>query len=224
MFVIVGVPRSVVATLLQSWIGYKSLARLDAAVCCRTERPKLLSILCSVVILDTTSLPAANARTCNRYLEWLTSRKIKVNAWVFHQDLDQYLVIDFTERTGGDHVHTLCLSGMKEETAAILFAIMSSCRRVCTVSFKDTEHWTGLCVAREAARQSLQELSVIDCGTNSSRPFKPESLPRLQKLHLNGAYTALTVNSLLEAAPALTDLRLKNTLVDDDWLHRSWRY
>jgi hypothetical protein len=219
MFVAIGISQTVVVTLLRSWISIRFLARLDSAVCCWTERSKLLSVLCSsALILDTTHLPAANAKTFSKFLEWMMNRKIKVSAWVFHLDLDPRLVIEFAECTGGLHVHTLSVSGMKEETAAILFTVVTTCKHITKMTFKNTEHWTGLCVARVEAMQSLQELSVIDCGTKSARLFMPGSLTGLQMLCFVGNYPASTVNCLIRASLFLVDVRLKDTLVDDDGL------
>jgi hypothetical protein len=216
MFAILGVSQGVVVTLLKNWIGVKSLGRLDSAVCCATERIKLLSVLCSsALILDTASLHAANARSFTKFLGWMIRRKVKVSAWVFHLDVDPCLVIDLAECTGGRHVRTLIASDMKEETAAVLLAVVTTCKNINKITIKNTEHWSGLCVVREEAARALQELSVIDCGIKSSRLFKPGSLTRLQKLHLTGEYPECTVNSLIEASPVLTDLRLKKALVSD---------
>jgi hypothetical protein len=146
---------------------------------------------------------------------WMTKRVIKATDWIFTTDLEPFLFYQFTQCTGGQHVRSLTLSNMKEETAGVFISVFSVCKNISKVYIRDSEHWTGVSVLRGAAELALQELFVINCGTRSIQQFQYNNFIYLQKLCLTGQYSASTVNGLLQAAPNLTDVRLRNTIFDD---------
>jgi hypothetical protein len=210
-------PQGILSVVLRCWIGSRDLAKLDSALCVRTERQQFLDIITSgSFVLQTTSLATARMEKVNQFLEWMTRREIKTKEWTLAVHLEPHLFFEFAQRTGGQHVRSLTLSNMKEETAGIFISVFSVCKNISKVYIKGSEHWTGLSVLRGAAEQALEELSVINCGTGSIQQFKHNEFPHLRKLCLAGGYPAATVKGLLRAAPNLTDLRIQGTLVDDE--------
>jgi hypothetical protein len=217
MFDLLRLPQSVLSLILRNWIESRDLGRVDSAVCCRTERPQFLNFLTSAsFVLNKIGLTATSSRDkANQFLDWAIKREVKAKSWSFSHDLEPYQTAEFAQQTGGPHVRTLTLRGLKGETAGIFVSVFGVCKGITIVALKNTAHWGGLSALRGEAQQSLQELYVYRCGTSNAPQFNRNNFPSLQRLYLIGGYAASTVNSLLQAAPNLTDLRLKYTLVDD---------
>jgi hypothetical protein len=217
MFDLLRLPQSALSLILRNWIESRDLGRVDSAVCCRAERPQFLNFLTSAsFVLDKIVLTATSSRDkANQFLDWAIKREVKAKSWSFSHDLEPYQTAEFAQRTGGPHVRTLTLRGLKGETAGIFMSVFGVCKGISMVALKNTGHWGGLSALRGEAQQSLQELYIYCCGTSNAPQFNRNNFPSLQRLYLSGGYAASTVNSLLQAAPNLTDLRLKYTLVDD---------
>jgi hypothetical protein len=210
---------TVLSAVMSQWIGVRDLVKLDTALHNRLDRSQYLKFVRSnALVLSTTLFPAKCTATVVQYFEWMQRRGMKAREWVISHDLETSLALDFAVHTGGPHVRRLCLSDMKEETAGLLCSVFAMCQCITTVSIEKTEYWTGLGVMRGEAQRSLRELSIVDCGTKSTRLLSRNRFPNLQKLHLVGTYTASTVNSLLQAASNLTDARLKSAQIDDTGL------
>jgi hypothetical protein len=215
MFELVRLPQRALSVILGSWISGSALCRLDSAVCRGSERPQFLDFLKYALILLSTGVPGANAEVTNLCLKWLVRRGIKARHWIFSHDLGPCLFRDLAEHTGGPHVRSLTLSNMEEETGEALHAVFAACKRISTVSFENVQHWTGLSALRGEAELSLQELLIVNCGTRSRLEIKGRTFTNLQRLYLVGGYTASTLSALIMAAPNVTDLRLRQSLVDN---------
>jgi hypothetical protein len=189
MIQLLGVPQNILLTVLSDWSGLHDLARLDSAVCNHDYRPQLLALLrFSTFILSTTTSVTGNEAK-RLLLEWLTKRALKRKFFMIRYDVECSLIMEFAEGTGGEPVRPLSL-----------------------------EHWTGLSVLKGDAADALRNLSVVRCGTKSTRYFDRNCFTNLQSLHLVGEYSATTAKSLLQACPNLTDLRLKDTHIEDTGL------
>jgi hypothetical protein len=215
MFELVRLPQRALSVILGSWISGSALCRLDSAVCRGSERPQFLDFLKYALILLSTGVPGANTEVTNLCLKWLVRRGIKARHWIFSHDMGPCLFRDLAEHTGGPHVRNLTLSNMEEETGEALHAVFAACKRISTVSFENVQHWTGLSALRGEAELSLQELLIVNCGTSSGLEIKGKTFTNLQRLYLVGGYTASTLSALIMAAPNVTDLRLRQSLVDN---------
>jgi hypothetical protein len=215
MFEFVRLPQRALSVILGSWISGSALCRLDSAVCRGSERPQFLDFLKYALILLSTGVPGANTEVTNLCLKWLVRRGIKARHWIFSHDLAPCFFRDLAEHTGGPHVRNLTLSNMEEETGEALHAVFAACKRISTVSFENVQHWTGLSALRGEAELSLQELLIVNCGTRSGLEIKGRTFTNLQRLYLVGGYTAPTLSALIMAAPNVTDLRLRQSLVDN---------
>jgi hypothetical protein len=218
MFQLLGVPQNILSTVLGDWCGLHDLARLDSAVCNHDYRPQLLALIrfSTFILSTTTSVTGDEAKRL--LLEWLTKRALKREYFMIRYDVECSLIMEFAESTGGEHVRTLNLSDMKEETAGTFSAVFSHCKNIANIDLDNLEHWTGLSVLKGDAADALRNLSVVRCGTKSTRYFDRNCFTNLQSLHLVGEYSATTVKSLLQACPNLTDLRLKDTHIEDTGL------
>jgi hypothetical protein len=214
-----GLPQSVLVVIFRYWIGSHHLGRLDSAICCRNERSQFLNLLASSsFLLHTTRLTAATEEKAKKFVDWIIKREVKTREWIFDHDLEPYQTVEFAQRTGGPHVRSLKLYGLKGETVGIFISVFGACKGVSVVTLKRTEHWGGLSALRGEAEQALKELYIHHCGTSKPQQFSRNNFSSLHRLNLVGGYAASTVNSLLQAAPNLTDLRLKQTLIDDTGL------
>jgi hypothetical protein len=216
MFELLRIPRSALSELFRDWVGFRDLCRLDSAVCCGSERSQLLNFFrSSALVVSITDLSGGSSEGTSSLIEWLIRRGIKGREWVLDGDSEPRLIGELAANTGGPHVRSLHLSNAKEETAGILSTVFAKCKKIVNVRIENSEHWTGLSAVRGEAELSLQELSVVNCGTGSALHFKRSNFANLERLYLVGGYTANTVLNLLAAAPNLKDLRLRHTPVNN---------
>jgi hypothetical protein len=185
MFDLLRLPQSVLSLILRNWIGSRDLGRLDSAVCCRTERPQFLNFLTSAsFVLDTIGLTATSRDKAHQFFDWAIKREVKAKSWSFSHDLEPYQTVEFTQRTGGPHVRTLTLRGLKGETAGIFISVFGVCKGITIVALKNTALWGGLSALRGEAQQSLQELYVSRCGTSNAPQITLNKKPRPHRQYL----------------------------------------
>jgi hypothetical protein len=215
MYSMFDIPVDVAASLLRDWVNMRSLRNFDSALCVHQERSQYLGIASSEsFVCDRTPRTFCGVNEV-LHLEWLTRRRIRTKLWAFKSEVPPTLMLDFVAATGGDHVHTLELYGIATETAGTFAIIFNCCKHIATVTIEGCTHWTGIAVASGQAQKSLRKLVVGNCGDVSPGTFCRTRLSGLRCLYLGGDYGVGIMTSLLNAAPCLHDLRLREAAVDD---------
>jgi hypothetical protein len=220
MVLLFDLPVDLVVPILRDWIDIFSLGKLDSASCSHSERVQYSKITRSkLFVCEDVHSEDFNDETNILHMKWFAKRGIRTFLWVINCDVAPAVVVNLVAETGGDHVHTLELYGLKEETAGIFAIVFHDCRSIVNVVVDNCSHWTGLRAACGDAQNSLRKLVVNGCGTEASATFHENHFPGLTCLYLDGGYGTSVITSLLAATPNLVDLRLRESLVDDGSLN-----
>jgi hypothetical protein len=216
MLLVFDFPDDYVLSLLRDWIDMKTLVRVDSASCSCTSRSSYMAIIsCELFVVDRMYWTFHTQEANLRHLEWLANRGIRAGVWRFAIYVPAVLLVDLVGRTGGDHVHTLELHDVGEETAGLFAIVFHECRCIAAISVDICEHWTGISALDGSAQNSLQKLLVTNCGSSARTTFTRNCFPNLQQLFMDGNCGASIMASLLHASSGLLDLRLKSSFVDD---------
>jgi hypothetical protein len=208
-----------VISVLSRWVNLNALVRLDSACNSHTSRVQFTTVVSAQNFLLETMCCGVEEDNAISHLEWLTKRGVRTQSWEFRCDIPPTLLLEFVTKTAGDHVATIHLTGIHEETAGIFTTIFGGCTCITNILIENCSHWTGVRTVSGVAQTALQKLRVKRCGSDCTATFRWNNLPNLKYLYLEGEYSMDVVSSLLKSATSLVDLRLNGVALEDAGLH-----
>jgi hypothetical protein len=208
-----------VISVLSRWVNLNALVRLDSACNSHTSRAQFTTVVSAQNFFLETMCCGIEEEHVICHLKWLTKRGVRTRSWEFRCDISPALLLEFVTKTAGDHVATIHLTGIHEETAGIFTTIFGGCMCITDILIEDCSHWTGVRTMSGEAQIALQKLQVKLCGSECTATFRWNNFPNLKCLYLEGEYATDVVSSLLKSATSLVDLRLNGVMLEDAGLH-----
>jgi hypothetical protein len=203
-------PGSLAANILCIWLQPATLARLDAAYCCKSLRSVFIDLLHAPGLV----LKECNSAGCGElesWLKWHTTRKLKASRIMLPREIcnvSLLTVATFLATVGGKHVATVVIEKTVGDLQALFAMMMMNCVAVQSFSASDCTSLSGLRDIMQCWSHSLQSIILAQSEMEIIADLDGLRLPCLSKVILSGSYSAPFVSGLLRSAGALSFVRL----------------
>lgn len=175
---IVDLPQSVACLILQDWIGWKALATLDSASCCKEVRRGFLKLLESEDLVLQNHMRATN----NRCIEWLIRRRVRAQCVVTTVNSNSSLVEKYLFNFG-DSISKVVIE--HETSREVIGALLAYCHNIRDLELcDDSMRCVDLRRLLTISRHSLAKLSVYAL---------PEDEPLLDEVRVHEKLNAFSM-------------------------------